>query len=401
MQASAIGKEKILDKDFIHKVIANPELLKQMEPKQLSEISMRYPYFSAVQLLLAKSLQQSGDYRFADQLHQAAVYAGDRKILYHWVKGKQSEEQNENESARNEVIHISEYVSAKSEVVFEEEIEKEEQVMENESAAELAAMIVDEDFSPVKEEEKTQEVTPVILDVSESSKVEITEKNTTQKMGVQETAIENSGSLEHNILIAAIHSSIESDVIEAMPAKLESEDEAANQLETPSEVDSYASYMLKRSRQLHFGEGSSFKEHEQASSVEMSDWMRVAPEQVQYPEAEEIKEEKAPDPSGASHGTERILLTDAQAHQKELIDRFISFEPQIARGRAADYTSGNVAKESLEEDFSMITETMAQLYARQGKSDKARKAYKKLMELYPEKSVYFAAQLKNLDKYKK
>jgi tetratricopeptide (TPR) repeat protein len=44
---------------------------------------------------------------------------------------------------------------------------------------------------------------------------------------------------------------------------------------------------------------------------------------------------------------------------------------------------------------------MAQLYARQGKLDKARKAYKKLIELYPEKSIYFAAQLKNLDKLKK
>ena len=37
----------------------------------------------------------------------------------------------------------------------------------------------------------------------------------------------------------------------------------------------------------------------------------------------------------------------------------------------------------------------------QGKFDKAKKAYRKLIELYPEKSVYFAAQLKNLDKPKK
>jgi pentatricopeptide repeat protein len=55
----------------------------------------------------------------------------------------------------------------------------------------------------------------------------------------------------------------------------------------------------------------------------------------------------------------------------------------------------------LEEDFSFATETMAKLFIAQGKFDKAKKVYRKLMELHPEKNVYFAAQLKNLNQNKK
>ena len=50
----------------------------------------------------------------------------------------------------------------------------------------------------------------------------------------------------------------------------------------------------------------------------------------------------------------------------------------------------------LVEDPSLVTETMAKLYAQQGQMGRARKAYKLLALKYPEKSVYFAAQLKKL-----
>ena len=54
------------------------------------------------------------------------------------------------------------------------------------------------------------------------------------------------------------------------------------------------------------------------------------------------------------------------------------------------------AKQGLVEDPSLVTETMAKLYAQQGQMGRARKAYKLLALKYPEKSVYFAAQLKKL-----
>ena len=42
--------------------------------------------------------------------------------------------------------------------------------------------------------------------------------------------------------------------------------------------------------------------------------------------------------------------------------------------------------------------SLAYSFFQQGKIEKARKTYKKLIELFPEKSIYFATQLKNLNK---
>jgi hypothetical protein len=103
-----------------------------------------------------------------------------------------------------------------------------------------------------------------------------------------------------------------------------------------------------------------------------------------------------------SHGAVRINIAGKkEEHQQDLLDRFIKTEPKITPGRVGEYSTADLARESLEEDLSIVTETMARMYVVQGKPDKAKKAYRKLMELHPEKSVYFAAQLKNLDKNKK
>jgi pentatricopeptide repeat protein len=49
------------------------------------------------------------------------------------------------------------------------------------------------------------------------------------------------------------------------------------------------------------------------------------------------------------------------------------------------------------EDASLVTETMARVYAKQGLFEKARKAYQHLSLKYPAKSTYFALQLKKLE----
>ena len=56
------------------------------------------------------------------------------------------------------------------------------------------------------------------------------------------------------------------------------------------------------------------------------------------------------------------------------------------------------ANKGLEENEDLVTETMAKLYAKQGQIGRARKAFKLLALKYPDKSVYFAAQLKKLIK---
>ena len=82
-----------------------------------------------------------------------------------------------------------------------------------------------------------------------------------------------------------------------------------------------------------------------------------------------------------------------------IIDAFLQKEnPRIGTPRDVGESVEKWASQGLLEDESIVTETMAKLYAQQGQMRKARKAFKLLALKYPDKSVYFAAQLKKLSK---
>ena len=88
--------------------------------------------------------------------------------------------------------------------------------------------------------------------------------------------------------------------------------------------------------------------------------------------------------------------SESKENNMALIDQFIAAKPRIGRIRDAQETSSWSA-DSILEDPSLVTETMARVYAKQGLFDKARKAYRLLALKYPAKSTYFALQLKKLD----
>jgi tetratricopeptide (TPR) repeat protein len=88
-----------------------------------------------------------------------------------------------------------------------------------------------------------------------------------------------------------------------------------------------------------------------------------------------------------------------------LIDKFLSGDAGPIRIEK-DYETeagpdNEVVSRSLAESDELITETLANIYAEQKKYDKALDAFKKLSLKYPEKSVYFAARIKEIEKYLK
>ena len=91
----------------------------------------------------------------------------------------------------------------------------------------------------------------------------------------------------------------------------------------------------------------------------------------------------------------------SQQDPQALIDRFIEHQPRIGKLREVDASVEEWAKESVMEDPTLVTETMARIFANQGQIGKARKAYRHLALKYPAKSTYFAAQLKKLSQSQK
>ena len=95
------------------------------------------------------------------------------------------------------------------------------------------------------------------------------------------------------------------------------------------------------------------------------------------------------------------LNSQEEKGAEAIIDSFLrKNNPSIGAIRDIDTPVEEWANKGLAYDPSLVTETMAKLYAKQGQIGLARKAFKRLALIYPEKSVYFALQLKKLSNNK-
>ncbi|TDQ75903.1 hypothetical protein CLV99_3598 [Sphingobacterium yanglingense] len=82
----------------------------------------------------------------------------------------------------------------------------------------------------------------------------------------------------------------------------------------------------------------------------------------------------------------------------QVIERFIKEEPIIQAPSAQNLHNENMARQSAEDNYSLVTETLANIYIDQALYLKAIEVFKKLILKYPEKKSYFATQIQELEK---
>lgn len=80
--------------------------------------------------------------------------------------------------------------------------------------------------------------------------------------------------------------------------------------------------------------------------------------------------------------------------QNSIIDKFIENNPKIPR--PSKINNPNLKTAEVQEDNQLMTETLAKVYLEQKKYESAIKAYKILILKYPEKSGFFADQIKKI-----
>ncbi|WP_242082466.1 hypothetical protein [Aestuariivivens sediminis] len=94
---------------------------------------------------------------------------------------------------------------------------------------------------------------------------------------------------------------------------------------------------------------------------------------------------------------EETVLTDTDKSKKfELIDNFIAKNPKIDPSSSA-VSKGNLAKAQMIRPEALMTETLARIYVEQKNYKKAIQSYKILSLKYPEKSSFFANQIKAVE----
>ncbi len=96
-------------------------------------------------------------------------------------------------------------------------------------------------------------------------------------------------------------------------------------------------------------------------------------------------------------GSNFTVPYDFRQKEHKIIEKFIKEEPQIKPPAANKIDTENKAKKSSEDTNEVVSETLAKIYVEQMLYHKALDVYKKLSLKYPEKSAYFASQIKYLE----
>ena len=85
----------------------------------------------------------------------------------------------------------------------------------------------------------------------------------------------------------------------------------------------------------------------------------------------------------------------------KIIDVFLQTQPKISKNKKQSFFKpSETAKKSILENQDLITETLAKVYKKQKHYEKAILAYQKLSLKYPQKSSYFADQIKLINQLK-
>ncbi len=141
-----------------------------------------------------------------------------------------------------------------------------------------------------------------------------------------------------------------------------------------------------------------FKENETVEKVENK------VEKFEITRKEEKSNEKVPEKMTYSQWLRYISQSGKQKNKKqdpifELIDKFLKEKPKIVPKRNQTVSPPENVIKSVEEKQMLMTETLANLYIKQKKYDKAIQAFKILSLKYPKKSSYFANRINELKKH--
>ncbi len=82
---------------------------------------------------------------------------------------------------------------------------------------------------------------------------------------------------------------------------------------------------------------------------------------------------------------------------EEIIDNFILNTPSIRKPKE-NAPNIDIAEHSVREHEDLVSETLANIYLKQGNFQKAIQIFEKLSLIIPEKSSYFAAQIDKINK---
>jgi len=384
---------------------------------EISHLLVQHPYAAHLEMLHLKMLKQHDPAAYAARLPKAGFKVPDRLMLFYFLNQPEPQivaESQESWQAPEQTISEPEIQAETIEIeaippVVEEiavpEIETETEPVQEEPVAEIPEEVVE----PVVAEEEIQHEAEVTVEVQHEIAEPVAEEPiaVSAEPAVEETEIPTAEAepvLESEAEISEQESPAQEEIIEveakeeipveAAPEPLpEAEEKTEIIVETPvvKPVEKMDPLKVLQQRLAELRQNQPEPSPEAVSAPETETTPEVEPE-IQSEAKTETESEIAPE------SVEEVKPIAKNPVIEKLIDQFIKTEPSIKIDLNRLPDRRNLAEESTTEKFELVSETLASIYEKQGRYEKALIMYEKLLLANPEKSSYFAPLIENLKK---
>jgi len=357
----------MLNIEQIAERIEHPQRCSKEDIADLQNLTEKYPYSQVFSILYLKSLSRNNDIRFDDELTKHAYRITDRAQLYRLI---QENTQPISESFETKKVESkAELIPIESKKEITEELIIEEIVSEEPQLEKEIIPLNEEVLAEVEIESKESVIKPITIVGSAVTNNEIQEENTIKREESIEDAIEEleetisieaAVRFDKELLSEAIVSNFNLDHLSDLPVS--KGEDSSEIMEEIKSNDPSAEPFVKKS---------------------FSSWLR-------------------------SNENEVPTIDFERARIELIVDQFIKEEPSITRPtknkeqeekpKREFYSPAKKAKASIDVQSMPVSETLAKIFALQGNYPKAIYAYEQLILTNPEKKVFFASQIEELQK---
>jgi len=364
--------------------IKQPELCVASDIDSLKTLCETYPYSQLFPLLYLKTLAKTNDVRLDSELQKYAFRISNRAVLF-------------------DLLHNREQQAEKIIIPVENEVST--------TFIETETIVNTQEVAPLQEI-----VTPVVVEEiqhesDEKQPIEIVEEKALEIVETTEITQEATNPIEETHSADSELPSIEEDLLLALNIptavySLEAEETKKQQVASKNENEVTPIVDLEAEKQKLIAALTASKPLIPVQSLTETDVV-------------EEKKEETQEIAGPRSFTSWLKSSSQEAPKLEqdpiqkvdptaLIDRFIQTEPKISPAKEKLfedrvekkelYNPTKKAKESLDDSQLPVSETLAKIFAAQGNYPKAISAYQQLMLIFPEKKVFFASQIEDLNK---
>jgi hypothetical protein len=374
-------------KQQLEALLAKPSRVGQEHIPMLQNLIKTYPYYQPLYLLLAKAGVGSAD----ENIHFAnAALRTNGNILHKVIFEAQSLKpvDNLNLVSYERVVKSNEIVEAVAETIVEKPTIVVPPAPEIENLAPLEAEVIavcsnEQSIATVEtdEQETFDEIGELVIPIIEEIET-VTASPVEEDLAVESIASSDFFAFEKNFN--------SEELTEEKPSQTQNTYQAEENIISKYDDDKLPYtflWWLAKTRKDH---EQIFRPYVSATRTKLA---QAGELQHQY--VENIFHIQAPlEPLSESE----TQLTRANSREDDIIYNFIKNEPQIKVPKPDQINNENKAKKSAEDNYDLVSETLAEIYIEQMLYHKAIDTYQKLSLKFPEKSGYFADLIQSLEK---